>query len=334
MKRAAIVVAGHRVSYLNAGAPTDPVILLLHGLMSDATTWDRAIEPLAARGFRVLALDLIGHGESDKPPSGYSLTEFAAQIRAFLDALGIETAVIGGHSLGGAIAIQFAHDHPDRTAGLILVCSGGLGRQVHPILRGATLPGARTLVRLAINTRTAPALSRPRVHRALRLRDESVTNLGRMGRSIITADGRHAFFETLHSVIEPSGQRGSMIEMGYLSPDVPTLIVWSEHDPIIPVAHARVDLRLSARQPARTAARDWARTPPPSLGPVRGRRGRLLRLDQRADLFGDEPDEALRVRVVRGRLQHHRVGAGLGPPPDGPATAWASPATRTSASAA
>jgi pimeloyl-ACP methyl ester carboxylesterase len=238
MVRESVIVSGYRLSYLLAGDPQAPVVLLLHGMVSDATTWDRAIEPLAALGYRVIALDLLGHGESDKPATGYGLADFAALINAFLDEQGISSAVIGGHSLGGAIAMQFAHHYPTRSDGLVLVCAGGLGKRVHPVLRGATLPGARTLLRLAINRRTAPALARRRLHRTLRLREESVANLGRMGRAIIAPDGRHAFFETLHSVIEPSGQRGSMIEMGYLSPERPTLIIWSEHDPIIPVAHA------------------------------------------------------------------------------------------------
>lgn len=238
MRREFVEVAGHSLSYLTAGPDDGPVILLLHGLMSDATTWDRAVVPLAGRGFRVIALDLLGHGRSDKPESGYGLADFAAAISRCLVALKIDRAVIGGHSLGGAIAMQFAHHYPEQTDGLLLVCAGGLGRQVHPILRGATLPGARTLVRTTINPRTARFYARPRLHRALRLDTESVANLGRMGRALLAPGGRHAFFETLHSVIEPAGQRGSMIEMGYLSADLPTLIIWSEHDPILPVSHA------------------------------------------------------------------------------------------------
>ena len=238
MRREYVEVGGHCLSYLTAGPDDGPVILLLHGLMSDATTWDRALTPLGERGFRVIALDLLGHGQSDKPASGYGLVDFAASISVLLDTLGIERAVIGGHSLGGAIAMQFAHHYPAQTAGLLLVCAGGLGRQVHPILRGATWPGARVVVRTALNHRTARLYSRPVVHRALRLEPEAVANLGRMGRALLAPGGRHAFFETLHSVIEPSGQRGSMIKMGYLSPTLPTLIIWSEHDPILPVSHA------------------------------------------------------------------------------------------------
>jgi len=238
IRRTSVVIDGHTLSYLEAGEPGAPVVLLVHGLVSDATTWSPAIAELAGRGVRVIAPDLLGHGSSEKPELGYGLADFATSLSALLTDLGIDDAFVGGHSLGGAIAIQFAHDFPQQTAGLILVSSGGLGKEVHLILRGATLPGARAVLRVAINQRTSSGLAHPRLHRLLRLDAPTIANLARMGRAIVHSDGRHAFFETLHSVIRPSGQRGSMIDMGYLSPEAPTLIVWSEHDPIIPVRHA------------------------------------------------------------------------------------------------
>ena len=71
---------------------------------------------------------------------------------------------------------------------------------------------------------------RPRLHRSLRLRPEAVVNLSRMGRALLIPDGRSAFFTAARSVMYPLGQRGSMLDMGFLAPDVPTLIVWSEKD--------------------------------------------------------------------------------------------------------
>jgi len=237
-RRQSLIVGGQTLSYLSAGSDEAPVVLLLHGLLSDATTWEPVMDELAYRGVRVIAPDLLGHGCSEKPAIGYGLADFAASTSMFLHALHIPRAVIGGHSLGGAIAMQFAHHYPEQTEGLVLVCAGGLGKRVHLVLRGATLPGARTVLRMAVNRRTSVGLAHPALHRALGLGDRAIANLARMGRSIVDAEGRHSFFETLHSVIQPSGQRGSMIEMGYLSTTLPTLIIWSEHDPIIPVSHA------------------------------------------------------------------------------------------------
>jgi pimeloyl-ACP methyl ester carboxylesterase len=213
-------------------------VLLLHGLVSDSTTWQPAIEPLAARGLRVIALDLLGHGESDKPVLRYSLEDFAASISAFLTELDIPRATLVGHSLGGAIAMQCAHEYPAQAERLVLVSSGGLGQQVHLVLRGATLPGASAVLRATVNPRTAQVYRRLRVHRALRLRPEAITNLTRIGRALLDAQGRSTFVAAARAVIGPAGQLGSMIELDYLAADRPTLIVWSERDPIIPVEHA------------------------------------------------------------------------------------------------
>ena len=75
---------GQLLSYQEAGPADGPVVLLLHGLLSESTTWAPAIAPLAGRGLHVIALDLVGHGESDKPPLAYYLDDFAASVSAFL----------------------------------------------------------------------------------------------------------------------------------------------------------------------------------------------------------------------------------------------------------
>ena len=186
----------------------------------------------------VIAPDLLGHGKSDKPRARYGLDFFATSLSELLTALGIPRATVAGHSLGGAIAVYFGRFHPAQLHRLVLVSSGGLGREVHLILRAATVPGASHVLRAMVNERTAPMYRAPRLHRSLRLRPEAVVNLSRMGRALVSADGRSAFFTAARSVMYPLGQRGSMLEMGFLAPDVPTLIVWSEKDAIIPVSHA------------------------------------------------------------------------------------------------
>jgi pimeloyl-ACP methyl ester carboxylesterase len=236
--RRSVRAGADRLSYLEAGPAGGPVIVLIHGLASDAGTWDRALGPLADRGLRVLALDLVGHGRSDKPAGSYLLDDFAQSLSAFLNALGIESATLCGHSLGGAIAVHFGYHHPTRVDRLVLVSAGGLGREVHPMLRAAALPGASTVLRLAMVPTLQRVYRRPALHRALRLRPEAVVNLRRAGQALGSAAGRSAFLAALRAVIEPSGQRGSFIEMRYLAEHVPTLLVWAERDPVIPVAHA------------------------------------------------------------------------------------------------
>ncbi len=120
----------------------------------------------------------------------------------------------------------------------MLVSAGGLGKKVHLILRAVSLPGVPSLLRVTVNRRTARLYAQPQLHRALRLRPEAVTNLGRMGRSLMSHDGRAAFVSATRFSIKPRGQLGNMIEHGFVPDDLPTLIVWSAHDPIIPVSHA------------------------------------------------------------------------------------------------
>jgi pimeloyl-ACP methyl ester carboxylesterase len=230
---------GQRIAYQEAGPASGPVVVLLHGLASDSDTWDRAIAPLAECGLRVIAVDLIGHGRSDKPAGTYLLDDFAVSLDAFFAAIGLSEVTICGHSLGGAIAIHFGYHYPRHVRRLVLVSAGGLGREVHPMLRAAALPGASGLVGLAMRPRLARLYRRPALHRALHLTPDNVVNLRRAGRALTDSAGRRAFFASLRGVIEPTGQRGSFIEMKYLADHVPTMIVWSERDGVIPVTHAR-----------------------------------------------------------------------------------------------
>lgn len=239
VRRRSVAVAGHTVGLREAGPADGPPVVLLHGLASDGGTWEPALGPLADLGIYAVAPDLLGHGESDKPRTGeYSLDGFATVLTGLLRELELTSVTLAGHSLGGAIAVHFAYHHPSHVQRLALVAAGGLGRQVHVALRAAALPGAHFVVRALVNHRTARIYRDPRLHRALRLSPEDLVNLGRAGRALSVPDARAAFFASLRSVIEPGGQRGSLIEMDYLAEHVPTLIVWSEADHVIPVSHA------------------------------------------------------------------------------------------------
>ena len=88
----------------------------------------------------VIAVDLPGHGTSSRLRGDYSLGSLAASVRDILDALEVKTATIVGHSLGGGIAMQFMYQFPERCERLVLVSSGGLGREVTPMLRALAVP--------------------------------------------------------------------------------------------------------------------------------------------------------------------------------------------------
>ncbi|MEO8888091.1 MAG: alpha/beta fold hydrolase [Jatrophihabitantaceae bacterium] len=226
------------MSYQQVGPAHGQPVVLIHGLASDAQTWDRAIGPLADRGLRVIAVDLLGHGESAKPAGGYLLEDFARHLHVLFAEVGLGPATLCGHSLGGAIAVHFGYHYPEHVSRLVLVSAGGLGREVHLALRAGALPIAPRVVGWAMRPRLRSVYASPRLHRLLRLTPDNVANLRRAGRALGDEDGRAAFFASLRGVIEPSGQKGSFLEMEYLADHVPTLLVWSEKDGVIPVAHA------------------------------------------------------------------------------------------------
>src|ERR1700678_2689450 len=134
-----LTLHGHSISYVQKGS--GPVLLLIHGLAGALDTWRSVIEPLADHA-TVLAVDLPGHGSSSLGGGDYSLGALAAFLRDVLMALGHDRVTLVGHSLGGGIAMQFSYQFPEMTERLVLVSSGGLGLEVNPALRAASLPGA------------------------------------------------------------------------------------------------------------------------------------------------------------------------------------------------
>src|SRR5579884_1306110 len=134
-----ITLHGHTFAYRVAGR--GPVLVLLHGITCSSETWADVIPALAAK-FTVIAPDLLGHGRSSKPKADYSVGAYASAVRDLLLALGHGRATVVGHSLGGGIALQFAYQFPQMVERLVLVSSGGLGPEVHPIFRMAAVPGS------------------------------------------------------------------------------------------------------------------------------------------------------------------------------------------------
>lgn len=232
----AVRIHGHEVSYRDEG--DGPVLLLLHGIAGSSRAW-REVIPALSDDFRVIAPDLLGHGESAKPLGDYSLGAYASGLRDLLGVLGVERATLVGQSFGGGVAMQLAYQHPEVCERLVLVDSGGLGRDVNPILRAATLPLAEYVMPVLF-----PSFVKERGDAVSRfLRDRGIRS-GRAAevwlayRSLTETENRKAFVRTVRSVIDPGGQTVSALDRLYLASEVPTLIVWGEDDSIIPVSHA------------------------------------------------------------------------------------------------
>ena len=117
-----ITVFGAKVHYVDAG--TGSPVILLHGLADDIGVWESVIPALAAK-HRVVALDQIGFGRSDKPLLSYRVTTFVDFLDGFLNELKIDRASVVGNSLGGWVAADFALAHPDRVDRLVLCDAAG-----------------------------------------------------------------------------------------------------------------------------------------------------------------------------------------------------------------
>lgn len=230
-------IHGHTVTYRSAGS--GPVLLLLHGVTNSSQTWEPVAPALTDR-FTIVAPDLLGHGGSATPRGDYSLGAHASGVRDLLSALGHDHVTVVGHSLGGGIAMQFAYQFPERCERLVLVSSGGLGQEVHLLLRAATLPGADWVLPV-LTSRGVRGLGGgiAAVLRHGRLAPKGdIGVLAKGFASLDTAGSRSAFLHTVRAVIDTGGQRVSARDRLHLAAVLPTAIVWGERDSIIPVAHA------------------------------------------------------------------------------------------------
>jgi pimeloyl-ACP methyl ester carboxylesterase len=231
-----VSIHGHEIAFRAAGR--GPVLVLLHGMAGSSATW-RHVMPLLASDFTVVAPDMLGHGESAKPRADYSLGAHAACVRDLMIALGHSRATIVGQSWGGGVAMQLAYQFPERCERLVLVSSGGLGIEVNPILRALSVPGAA--VTLTLGCRPAlrdagQAIGRwlARIHRQA---GPEGMEIWRAYAALADPETRRAFLLTLRSVVDHAGQRVSARDRFYLTSALPTLIVWGDRDPIIPVQH-------------------------------------------------------------------------------------------------
>src|SRR5664280_2920047 len=227
---------GNDVHYVRAGS--GPPVVLLHGVLGSRRSWAQLVS-LLAEDFTLIAPDLLGHGDSSTPRGDYSLGAHAGGLRDLLDELGIERATLVGHSLGGGISMQFTWLFRERVERLVLVDSGGLGRDLSVLLRAPTLPG----VELVLPVLSAPWLARGggALGRQLqRVGLRSGPDLEEIWRGYLglgTVEARRAFLATLRTVVDPGGQTVSALEKLPSMADIPTLLVWGGRDRLIPLQH-------------------------------------------------------------------------------------------------
>jgi pimeloyl-ACP methyl ester carboxylesterase len=228
---------GDRVAYRDVGSG-DEALLLIHGMAGSSETW-RAVIPQLSRKYRVVAPDLLGHGQSDKPRGDYSLGAFAVWLRDLLDELGISRATIIGQSLGGGVAMQFVYQHPDYCQRLILISSGGLGPDVGWTLRLLSAPGAEFILPVIAPRPVLTAGNKVRSwFSAAGIQSPRGAEVWSAYSSLSDADTRQAFLRTLRSVVDYRGQAVSALNRLHMASELPTMTIWGDHDRIIPVDHA------------------------------------------------------------------------------------------------
>ncbi|RRR67525.1 MAG: alpha/beta fold hydrolase [Candidatus Viridilinea halotolerans] len=226
-----LTVDGYRLHWLELGR--GPAVLMIHGFARSAEDWRTTGSALASMGYRVLAVDALGFGRSDKPDKiRYSLALMAKLFAGLLDGLGLERAFFVGHSMGGKYALGTAVLQPDRVAGLGLVGSDGFVRS--PVL---TQTGGWPVVGHMLLWLS----SRPFVVRAMY--EASFAN----PKPIVTEDflaiGRAAMLgpENSRALMSLSRCYATIdvnrtgIRKRFSQIKVPTLLIWGDQDRVFPV---------------------------------------------------------------------------------------------------
>jgi pimeloyl-ACP methyl ester carboxylesterase len=239
-----VTLHGHRRAFVKAG--TGPVILLLHGLACDHTTWSPVIAELAKR-YTVIAPDLLGHGHSAKPRADYTLGGYANGMRDLLTVLDIDRATVVGHSFGGGVAMQFSYQFPERTERLMLVSAGGLGAEVTPLIKAIqgfgwepamrliTRPGIRHVVTGVMRASTG-------------LWPKHTRDLDEVADIVDSWADRRTRFAIRHlvrAVIDWRGQIVTMSDRAYLTEALPLAVLWGEDDQVLPARHLEIARMLA-----------------------------------------------------------------------------------------
>ncbi|MET0318513.1 MAG: alpha/beta hydrolase [Rhodococcus fascians] len=230
-------IHGYRRAFRIAGS--GPALVLIHGIGDSSATWADLV-PHLAKTHTVIAPDLLGHGRSDKPRADYSVAAYANGLRDLLSVLDIEHATLVGHSLGGAVAMQFAYQYPQSVDRLVLVSSSGITGEVHPLLRVLSAPVVNSALRL---------LRAPGAHRAVQLAESlpgarsvlrDTSEVLRLLGGLPDRTSDRAFLNTLRAVVDWRGQTMTLLDRCYLNDTLPVQIVWGAADSVFPVRHAQL----------------------------------------------------------------------------------------------
>lgn len=223
-------VDGHRVHYQEFGDPAGPVLLLIHGFTASTYVWKTTAPLLGEAGFRVIAVDLLGFGYSEKPAAfDYTINAQARMIARFMNRLGLGRAIIVGSSYGGAVALTLALDYPERVEKLVL-SDAVINDEAkeHPVMKMAAIPGVGEVItpffldsRAFMKVRMRNTLAPANHHLITEDRISSIL------RPLSAADGHHSVLTTGRN------WNANRIERDAHLVNQPTLIIWGDSDTVI-----------------------------------------------------------------------------------------------------
>jgi pimeloyl-ACP methyl ester carboxylesterase len=220
-KRTVDLRNGVTLAYLDAGLREAPPLVLIHGYTDSARDW-APIEPLLAKNFRLIIVDLRGHGASSKPDCCYTRFDFAYDIKRLLETLHIDTANIAGHSLGSLVAQTFAEMWPSATRRLVLISStgttfGDIGNASEPQLP----PWLEDVERLKDPINPESAFMKDWWHLSMTINSDFFSAKQRRDAAAIPA-----------AVWRAIADQSLLVDLRWMLPriDAPTLLIWGGHD--------------------------------------------------------------------------------------------------------
>jgi len=227
-------VNGRNVRYVRAGSGEGPAVVLVHGFASSLYTW-KDVLPALAPGHDVIALDLPGFGGSDAP-ADLSFTEYVPVVMGLLDQLGVDKAVLVGNSMGGAVAIAAAADHPERVRGLVLIDAsayrmGDPSQRPWPIRVAGNPAISAVLDQLPIRRLLVRAALRQVFH------DDELVTPDRLDEYAVPVQ-RPGVPAAVRSLLASRSIEPDFVERRLPQVKAPTLILWGREDAWLPVADA------------------------------------------------------------------------------------------------
>jgi len=227
-------VDGMRIHYQEFGDAAAPAVVMIHGYTASVYSWRSSAPMIAGAGYRVVLVDLVGFGYSDKPRHfEYTIEAQARMVTRFMDRLGIGQAVLAGSSYGGAVAATIALDYPERVEKLVLVDAVvNDDLRSHPILKLCSYPAIGEIITPFVAN--SPALLRRRMATTLSAANHHLITDERIQavlRPLRAADGHHSLLATSRNWHADRIARDAHLITQ------PTLIVWGEEDTVTPLNH-------------------------------------------------------------------------------------------------